>query len=113
MMPIFSGEQHILKCALKECNDFILILSDGNYLAVWPSDNEAFTDGCDSVVGYALYGPDKKEIDSGELDFNSNTQYQNGLIDAVDNILDDMYFKQTKPVWYRMSSLDRFEDEFE
>jgi len=51
----------------------LIKLEDGTMAQCYYSDNDPWSDGCDSVLGYDLYNADGESIDGGEFEFNSIT----------------------------------------
>lgn len=49
----------------------LIKLEDGTMAQCYYSDNDPWSDGCDSVMGYDLYNADGESIDGGEFEFNS------------------------------------------
>jgi len=49
----------------------LIKLEDGTMAQCYYSDNDPWSDGCDSALGYELYNADGESIDGGEYDFNS------------------------------------------
>ena len=95
--------------------EYMLRLSDGTYVALWMSDNKSFTPGCDYVYGYIWYDKRKKILDGGEMDF-AEEDVGNGLLDkrVISAIINDLYYlEDSKPTWWTITTLDRFENGFE
>lgn len=62
----------------------LIKLEDGTMAQCYYSDNDPWSDGCDSVMGYDLYNADGESIDGGEYDFNSADKHVlNDLVEFI------------------------------
>ena len=83
-------------------DEVVIQLEDGRYLAMWFSDNEAATEGCDACVGYTLYDDNKSEIDGGEMDYNEYIASYNSIFDAIPDVIE---FATDEMLEYEMTRL--------
>ena len=111
---INEGNQNIISldtvpATYVDDSEVILSINSGAfYLALWHSGNEAIEPDCDAVIGYMVYGDDKEAIDGGEIDYNSETQYTEGLEEAVDTIWDILL--SDDPDYGRIETKERLTD---
>lgn len=76
------------------------------YLKFWISDNPAVTEGCDACISYAVFDSvTRKEIDGGEMDYDSEAKAYQNLEDALDDLI-DFIWDGKKPVSCAVSSFD-------
>lgn len=84
---------------------------DRVYLKFWDSDNEAATEGCDSCIGYSVYDCNtEREIDGGEMDYDSESKNWASIRDAVEDVM-DFALDGAEIDWYEESERDP--DDFE
>ena len=69
-------------------DEVVIKLEDGRYLALWFSDNQAATEGCDSCIGYALFDEDMNALDGGEMDYNEYTSNYESIFDAIPDVIE-------------------------
>ena len=75
-------------------DEVVVKLNNGCYLVMWFSCNEACTEWCDACIGWNTYDWNKKEIDGGELDYNSQTAGYEHIHDAITDVIDFVFEAQ-------------------
>lgn len=63
------------------------------YVDYWLSDNPAYEENCDAVIGYDVYNEETKELEGGEMDYNSDNYRKDdtGLVKKIFEFIAEDY----------------------
>lgn len=91
-------------------DEAVVKLDDGRYIALWFSDNPAYTENCDACIGYNVYNKDRDMIDGGEMDYNSEEKNYQTIEDAIKDTISFAIDSDLFSYEYNESiSIDEFE----
>ena len=62
-----------------------------NIIHIQFSDAGAVEEGCDECIDYTVFGKDFKEVDGGQMDYNSGEKQYNNIRDVIPDIIDFIY----------------------
>lgn len=91
---------------------YSLLFDDSNedcLFKLYFSDNPAWSDNCDSVIGYGIFSPITRQcIDGGEMEYDSSVKNYTSIEQAADDVI-AFAFDGAKPKVILMTDIDPYD----